>query len=154
MQGGREDGARDARQGARARRAEGESPKRDVNPLPPKLHGKRSAYGQAPRIGRGVSYTTSATNGRGTGRRGACGDRATRGIAQTRHNVVSAKISASEEPRTARAGSSARRCRVKNGRLTGSDALAQALVLDRGVAALIGGKGLLGGVSQLPNSIF
>jgi len=89
-------------------------PKRDVNPLSPKTHGKRSANGQAPRIGRGVP---TATNGRGMGRRGACGGRATRGIVHTRHKIVSADISASQEPRTARACSTARRCRVNKRRL-------------------------------------
>ena len=114
MKWGREDGARGAGHGARGRCAGEESPKRDVNPLPTKPQGQRFAYGQAPRIGRGVP---TATNGRGTGLRGACGGRATRGIIYTRHKVVSAEISASEEPRTARAGSTARRCRVKICRL-------------------------------------
>ena len=95
---------------------------RDVKPLPTKPQGKRSAYGQAPR---GVNYRTSVTNGRGTGRRSARGGRATWGIAHARHNIVSAEILASEEPRTVRAGSTALRCRFENGHLIGSECPAQ-----------------------------
>jgi hypothetical protein len=72
----------------------GGSPKRDVKPPQPDIRGKRYTYGA--RVGRGAPIKTRATNGRGTGRRGACGGRATRGIAHTRHNIVSDETSASE----------------------------------------------------------
>jgi hypothetical protein len=50
----REDGARDARHGARGRRAGGGSPKRDVKPPQPDIRGKRYTYGV--RVGRGVPH--------------------------------------------------------------------------------------------------